>query len=176
MVSQFIDFLSGQATAGEAALSYLRSQIGRTSVIRTGLSFGLPGSAILRAMRANGMGMRTQNFYQLTNQLKESSGTEPGWTWGGPGTTIDPSDVNQLEGGRAGQYMVNVRAYYTATDEDGDIESGYRTMSILQDDLDLDQAIADAQGIDSQGSMAGTGAPGTVTGWDISSVNQWQGK
>jgi hypothetical protein len=127
-------------------------------------------------MRAAGLGMRTQNFYQLTNQLKESSGVSPGWAWGGPGTTIDPKDVNSLGGGQAGKYMVNVRSYYTATTDEGDIESGYTTTSILQDELDLDQAVSDAQDIQGSRYTGQGGQAGTITGWDISSVNQWQGK
>jgi hypothetical protein len=176
MVTAFLDFLSGYSAADEGVTAYLGSAAPRAALIRTGLGLGLSPTTILTSMREAGLGMRTQNFYQLTNQLREDTPAGSSWQWGGPGTTIDPSDVRQIEGGRAGQYMVNVRSYYTAVDEDGELESGYTVSSILQDEVDMDQAIADAQQIQGgryTGSVAGQGM---ITGWDISSVVQWQGK
>jgi hypothetical protein len=176
MVAEFMDFLSGFSTANEGVTAYLGSAAPRAAMIKTGLGLGLGRTTILASMRAAGFGMRTQNFYQLTNQLIEDTSAGSSWQWGGPGTTIDPSDVRQIEGGRAGQYMVNVRSYYTTVDEDGEIESGYTVSSVLQDEVDMDQAVADAQQLQGgryTGSVAGQGM---ITGWDISSVVQWQGK
>lgn len=180
MAEAFVNFLSGvgegaASAVGTGVTSYLRSVIPRTSIIRAGRALGLSPNRILREMRQVGLGMRTQNFYQLIHQLDEGDGAPGGFSWGGPGSSIDPALINQLEGGQAGKFMVNVRSYYTSVDENGDLESGYRTTAILQDALDLDDAIQSAQQIMAQAYPESGGLPGTITGWDISSVNQWRG-
>jgi hypothetical protein len=175
-VSLFSDFLEAATGDSEGSIGYLSGAVGRSAVIRSGLEMGETPTGILTAMRANGLGMRTQNFYQLIHQLTPAAGGAPGWQWGGPGTSIDPRDVSQLAGGTQGKYMVNVRHYYTQSSDAGDLESGYRTTSVLQDVLDLDQAVADAQNIMANATGSPGATQGTITGVDISSVVQWQGK
>jgi len=176
VIGAFADWLGSFAEASEGVASYLGGVGARSTIIRAGLEAGESATSILNGMRSIGLGMRTQNYYQLVHQIREGASAEAGWTWGGPGTTITPGDVNQLAGGSAGKYMVNVRSYYTSVDENGDLENGYTTTSVLQDDLDLDQAVADAQQIQGNKYTGEGGGTGQITGWDISSVNQWQGK
>lgn len=162
----FIEWLGGLADLSAPAT--------RTAIIRTGLEMGETPTSILSGMRSAGLGMRTQNFYGLVKQLRETTEGAPSILTGVGGASVAPDDILQLEGGTEGKYMVNVRMYYSMTDEEGDIETGYRTTSILQDTLDLDQALLDAKDIWDQSSPEGYKL-GTLTGQTISSVSQWQG-
>jgi hypothetical protein len=175
MVAGFIDFLSGVTAGGDGAIGYAGGPVGRAAIIRSGIDMGLSSTSILGAMRGAGLGMRTQNFYQLVQELSGPS-TGAGFVWGGPGSFIDPSDIVSLEGGQGGKYMVNVKSYYTSVSEDGELESGYRVTSILQDELDVDQAVLDAQSILGGKYPGADGGSSTITGYDVSSVVQWQGK
>lgn len=170
----FTEWLGGALEAGEGGAAYVSAQATRTSIIRAGLDFGESPTAILNNMRANGLGMRTQNFYGLVKQLKEAELGGPQILTGTTGATVPPEDILKLEGGSEGQYMVNVRMYYSLSDEEGDIETGYRTTSILQDAVDVDRALSDAQDIWNQSNPEGYKL-GTLTGQEISSVSQWQG-
>jgi hypothetical protein len=175
-LAAFGDWLSDLVAQGDGAASYMGGVGARSAAIRVGTDYGLGPTQILRGMRSAGLGMRTQNFYQLAHQVTSADSGTGGWTWGGPGSTIDPADINQLSGGTAGKYMVNVRSTWTGYDENGDRINGETRTNILQDELDLDQAIADAQQIQGNKYVGQGGEGGTITGWDVTSVNQWQGK
>lgn len=171
----FLSAVTGAAASVGGATDYLGSQVARSTLIRIGLGQGLSPTSILGTMRSNGLGMRTQNFYRLVDQLRDSGAETTALNLATGTSTIDPSLVNLLDGGTAGKYMVNVRRYYTSTDEDGDVENGFINIQVLQDELDIDDAIAHASQIVAQSQYPGSPMSGTTLSYEIGSVNQWQG-
>jgi hypothetical protein len=171
--SELLSTLEGVSDAGSGFVSSLSM---RSSIINAGLGMGISKTQILGGMRSVRLGMRTQNFYNLASQLENETDEGGMLDYGGPGAAFDESQVTQMAGGSAGTYTVNVRSYYAITDEDGDIETGYRTTSIKQyGELDIDQAINDARQLQQQSTDAEYPL-GTITAMGVSSVVQWQGK
>src|SRR5208282_5310244 len=144
MVTAFTDWLAELGTNAGAA-SFLQSPAIRGSIVRQGLGFGMSGESILRGLRTAGIGMRTQNFYRLLGEMAASPLSQIAPSPFAALGLASPTSIITLEGGTAGRFMVNVRMYYQHIDENGDVERGFTTTSVLQTGAaDLDAALRDA--------------------------------
>lgn len=174
-LNDFLDFLDGLGSSDSAATDYLSSPVGRGAVVRAGIEQGLSGAQILDAMSGAGFGMRRQDFYGLYGELSAMGQQGASIASAVASGAFDESMVADLEGGRPGTYMVNVRSVYQKRDDLGNWERGEHVTSILQrDGLDIAAALDDANELLSN-IWPGDTELGQILGLEVSGVYQWQG-
>lgn len=158
-----------------AAAGYLSATNVVAPLIREGLGAGYSANAIYNQLKGTPFGMRKQTFYGLVGELRAAA--EPSRAGTLDALTGLPGEYHpmQLEGGRAGAYMVNVRNYYQQRDDLGNWERGYRTVSVIQyGNADVTQAILDASALHNSVKPGNTDT-GTLIGQEVSGVYQWTG-
>lgn len=173
MVMAFLSDIAGGGVG--AAANYLVSRSVTASLINAALGEGVSPTALLRMMRTAGLGMRTQNFYRLVGQVRTEGARLQNIANVLIGGSVTPNMVTMLSGGKAGQYMVNVKSFFNYIDENGDLVQETRVTSILQSEVDPLGAIRDTSGLLSQMTEQTYEFMGPVTGMAISGIYQWTG-
>jgi hypothetical protein len=156
---------------GGAASEYVLSQGMLGTIIRAGINDGLSGRTILQQYRLAGGATADRTFWRLKGQI-DSSATRFDNALGLLRGSRD--SVQQIEGGKAGSYRIQMRGYYTREGEDGSIESGYQSFTIHQRELDVPSALDDAMSI--WGDNSDTQSfPGSLDGLEVTGLYQYTG-
>lgn len=160
------------SAAGTDAESYATSKATLGTVIRAGVDEGMSGRSILSAYRSIGGKIANDTFWGLRGEI---AGASVKFADTAAIMAGDYSGIQTISGGRAGSYRVQMRAYYSRTDEDGNIEKGYQQFTLHQKDLDINAALDDATAI--WGDNSDTQSfPGTLLGLETTGVYQYTGQ
>lgn len=98
--------------------------------IRYGIDNGMSGASILSGLQSLGLGVRRQTFYQLLRN--ENARIAAGLIPADVTLTEVPTagQIPNLEVGRAGTYVTNIRMTYRVADGSGDYHLEERTISV----------------------------------------------
>lgn len=157
--------------AGTGAEGYATSRAMLGTVIRAGVDDGMSGRQILSAYREAGGKIANQTFWGLRGEI---SGAANRFEDVAAIMSGDQSAIQSIAGGRAGSYRVQMRAYYTRTGDDGEVERGYQQFTLHQRELDIDAALQDATSIWSDNSDTQS-FPGELLGLEVTGVYQYTG-
>jgi hypothetical protein len=161
----FLEFLSSLGESPLAASG--RSML--APLVRQGLSEGMSANAMLRELRAAGLGLRRQSFLQLVGEVKGS--TERAGAWAGVDLTAMPGAdmIQEWHGGQSETYLHRVYAYYRSR-EAGDLSVYRKGFSILsRSPMTPAQAIASAADLWGEGDTSGDYAQ-DLLGFEFSGI------
>jgi hypothetical protein len=156
----------------QAAGRYLGSRSMLGTIIRVGLEGNMTATDILKAYRLNGGTVANSTFWGLKGQIQSA---ENKFASAANLLAGQSPAVQQIGGGKAGSYRVQMRAYYQKMGDNGEMERGYQQFTLHQRELDVERALEDAGNIWSDNTDTDS-LPGQLLGLELTGIYQYTGQ